>query len=80
LLCLIPTEKIDAVTKQWIPDEKMRAKFFLGFLIAMAVLFTILLLLVSPNTPWILRIPLSCFPLISVGIGFLLGRFWKNKK
>jgi len=80
LLCLIPTEKIDAVTKKWIPDEKKRAKFFLGILVTMAAFFTVLLFLVSRNIPWTLRIPLSCFPLISVGIGFLLGRFWKNKK
>ena len=80
LMALIPSETIDRNTKKWIPDERKRAKFFIGILIAMAIFFTIFLLVVTKQIPWGIRLPLSIFPLISVGLGFLIGKFLNMKK
>ena len=80
LMALIPSETIDRNTKKWIPDERKRAKFFIGILIAMAIFFTIFLLVVTKHIPWGIRLPLSIFPLISVGLGFLIGKFLNKKK
>ena len=80
LMALIPSDTIDKATKKWIPDDKNRAKFFLGILIAMAAFFTVFLLLITRNIPWGLRLPMSVFPLVSVGLGLLIGRFINKKK
>ena len=80
LLCLVPSEKINEVTKKWIPDEKKRARFFLGILIGMAVCSTIVLFFVSKNIPWSFRLPMCLFPLAGVGIGFLIGKHVNKKK
>ncbi|MBR1972177.1 MAG: hypothetical protein IKA16_01925 [Oscillospiraceae bacterium] len=80
LMALIPGETINTVTKKWIPDEKKRAKFFMGILTGCMTLTTVLLFLVSENIPWHVRLPLCLFPLVSVGLGFLLGKFFSRKK
>lgn len=80
LMALIPSETINTVTKKWIPDEKKRAKVFLGILVGICVLTTVFLFLVSENIPWHVRLPLCLFPLVSVGLGFLLGKFFSRKK
>lgn len=80
LMALIPSETINTVTKKWIPDEKKRAKVFLGILVGICVLTTVFLFLVSENIPWHVRLPICLFPLVSVGLGFLLGKFFSRKK
>ena len=80
LMALIPSETINTVTKKWIPDEKKRAKVFLGILVGICVLTTVFLFLVSENIPWHVRLPLCLFPLVSVGLGFLFGKFFSRKK
>lgn len=80
LMALIPSETINTVTKKWIPDEKKRAKVFLGILVGICVLTTVFLFLVSENIPWHVRLPVCLFPLVSVGLGFLLGKFFSRKK
>lgn len=80
LMALIPSDAIDKATKKWIPDEKKRAKFFLGLLTAMAAFFTILLLLITKNIPWRLRISMSVCPLVGVGLGLLIARLVNKKK
>ena len=80
LMALIPSETINTVTKKWIPDEKKRAKVFLGILVGICVLTTVFLFLVSENIPWHVRLPICLFPLVSVGLGVLLGKFFSRKK
>ena len=80
LMALIPGETINTVTKKWIPDVKKRAKVFLGILVGICVLTTVFLFLVSENIPWHVRLPLCLFPLVSVGLGFLLGKIFSRKK
>lgn len=80
LMALIPGETINTVTKKWIPDEKKRAKVFLVILVDICVLTTVFLFLVSENIPWHVRLPVCLFPLVSVGLGFLLGKFFSRKK
>lgn len=80
LMALIPSETINTVTKKWIPDKKKRAKVFLAILVGICVLTTVFLFLVSENIPWHVRLPLCLFPLVSVGLGFLLGKFFSRKK
>ena len=80
LMALIPSETIDKTTKKWIPDDRKRAKFFMGILIAMATFFTILLLLVTKNIPLGFRIPMSVFPLVGVGLSLLIAKFINKKK
>ena len=80
LMCLIPSEVINETTRKWIPDEKKRAKFFMGILIGMAVFYTVILFFVTENIPMGLRLPLCLFPLIGVGLGLLIARFVNNKK
>lgn len=80
LMALIPGETTNTVTKKWIPDEKKRAKVFLVILVGICVLTTVFLFLVSENIPWHVRLPVCLFPLVSVGLGFLLGKFFSRKK
>ena len=80
LVALIPSQAINTLTKKWIPDEKKRAKFFMGVLIGMIVLTTIFLILVSRNIPWHFRLPMCLFPLASLGLGIIVGKFCSKKK
>lgn len=80
LMALIPGETINTVTKKWIPDEKKRAKFFMDILTGCMTITTVLLFLVSENIPCHVRLPLCLFPLVSVGLGFLVGRYLKKDK
>lgn len=80
LICLIPSEAINETTKKWIPNEKKRAKCFMGILICMAVYFTVLLFFVTENIPLGFRWTMCLFPITSVAIGFLIGKFLNKKK
>lgn len=80
VMCLIPSNTINETTKKWIPHEKKRAKFFMGILIGMSVCFTVFLFFVSKNIPLGSRLPMCLFPVIGVGLGFLIGRFLNKKK
>ena len=80
LMCLIPSDTINETTKKWIPNEKKRARLFLGILLGMAVFFMVLLFFVSRNIPLSFRLPMCLFPVIGVGLGFLIGRFLNRKK
>ena len=80
LMALIPGDALNKATKKWIPDEKKRAKFFMGMLIAFLTITTVLLLLVSENIPWHFRLSICLFPALGVGLGFLLGKFFTRKK
>lgn len=80
LVALIPSETINTVTKKWIPDEKKRAKFFMGILVGIMVITTIFLFLVSQNIPWHVRLPICLFPLISLGLGIFLEKLFSKKK
>lgn len=80
LMALIPGEAINNVTRKWIPDEKKRAKFFMAILVGFMTLTTILLFLVSENIPWHFRLPICLLPLVGVGLGFLIGKFFSKKK
>ena len=69
ILCaIIPSKSIDAATRKWIPDDKKRAKFFMLVLIAMCLFYTVCLLSVTANLPWAIRLPLSLFPLMALGL------------
>ena len=76
ILCaIIPTSAIDRVTRKWIPEDKKRVKFFLTVLTLMCLFFTVCLLLVTKNLPWGIRLILSLFPLVSLIIGFFIGKY-----
>ena len=80
LMCLIPSDTINETTKKWIPNEKKRAKFFMGILIGMAVFYTVVLFFVTKNIPLGFRLPMCLFPIAGVIIGFLIGKSIKKKK
>lgn len=80
LMSLIPSDALNKATKKLIPDEKKRAKFFMGILIAFLTITTVLLLLVSKNIPWHLRLPICLFPALGVGLGFVIGKLFTRKK
>ena len=79
LIALLPADAVNRATKKWIPDEKKRARFFLGILLAMSVFFTVLLFFVTKNIPLGFRLPMCLFPVVSVTVGFLIGRFVSKK-
>ena len=80
ILCaLTPASALDNVTRKWIPDDKKRAKFFLTVLVVMCLFFTVCLLFVTKDLPWGIRLPLSLFPLVSLVIGFFIGKYRHGK-
>ena len=80
ILCaFIPTNAIDKFTRAWIPDGKKRARFFLLVLTVMCLFFTVCLLFVTENLPWGIRLLLSLFPLVSLIIGFFIGKYSHRK-
>ena len=80
VLCLIPSETINETTKKWFPDEKKRAKFFMGILIGMAVFFTVLLFFITENIPLNFRLPMCLFPILGVVLGLLIAKVINRKK
>lgn len=80
LMCLIPSDVINEITKKWIPNEKKRAKFFMGILIGMAVFYTVILFFVTDNIPLNFRLPMCLLPIAGVAIGFLIGKYVNKKK
>ena len=81
ILVASSSNTLDRATKKWIPDDLKRAKFYQGVLFTMALLYGIIMFIVTKDTFALpLSLFLSGFPIVCVTLGTLYAYFKHKHK